>query len=192
MKPQSLYQALIDYQKNWFERLQNPFKESEGIVERFTKLILKTEAPFSREQYPGHLTGSCFVLNPGQSEILLLHHRKLEKWLQMGGHCDGEIDLAQVALREAQEESGTKELTLLTSGIIDLDIHQIPARKDEPEHLHYDVRYLGICQNPEGIQLAENESTDLAWFSWDKAVQIAREPSMHRVFKKIEILKEMS
>jgi len=192
MKPQSLYQALNAYQNLWFDKFQNPFSESRETLERFQKLYLETESPFSRDQYPGHFTGSCFLLNPEGSEILLLHHRKLEKWLQMGGHCDGEVEMSQVALREAEEESGSEALSLLVPWIVDLDIHKIPARKDEPEHFHYDVRFLGICYEPEQIQLAENESTDLAWFPWERAYQVAKEPSMYRVFKKVEFLKNLN
>ncbi|MFM8269146.1 MAG: NUDIX hydrolase [Pseudomonadota bacterium] len=188
MKPRSLFEALNTYQGMWFEEFNNPFQEEIDNLERFKTLLLKTEAPFSRNQYPGHLTGSCFVVNPSQSEILLLHHRKLEKWLQMGGHCDGEIEMSQVALREAEEESGSRAIDLLFPWIIDLDIHLIPSRKIEPEHYHYDVRYLGVCRSPEQIKLDESESTDLAWFSWKRAFQIAQEPSMHRVFKKVEFL----
>lgn len=189
MKPHSLYEALNAYRTTWFEKYKNRFQEDSTIVERFQKLFLETDSPFSRNQFPGHLTGSCFVANPTQTEVLLLHHRKLEKWLQMGGHCDGETEMSQVALREAEEESGSQEIKLLSTEIIDLDIHLIPARKSEPEHYHYDVRYLGLCLSPSKIKLSESESTDLAWFSWEKAFQIAKEPSMHRVFKKIEFLR---
>jgi len=188
MMPHSLFEALAAYQKRWFEKWHNPFHEDEQIVDKFQNLFLQTESPFSREQFPGHLTGSCFLLNPARDRILLLHHKKLEKWLQMGGHCDGECETAHVALREAEEESGCKDLSLLSPEITDLDIHLIPARKSEPEHFHYDVRYVGICHSPEKIQLAVEESNDLAWFSFEQAFQIAKEPSMHRVFRKIEFL----
>jgi len=186
--PHSLFESLAAYQNTWFEKWPNPFQEDKKIVERFQTLFLKTDSPFSRDQFPGHLTGSCFLLDPSHGKILLLHHKKLEKWLQMGGHCDGECEMAQVALREAEEESGCKDLSLLLFDIIDLDIHLIPERKNEPEHFHYDVRYLGICHSPEKIQLAEEESNDLAWFPFDKAFQMAKEPSMHRVFRKVEFL----
>lgn len=188
MKPHSLFEALEAYQKNWFEERKNPFDEDNRIINRFRSLLLETDAPFSRDQVPGHFTGSCFVLNPSQSEILLLHHKKLKKWLQMGGHCDGEIELSLVALREAKEESGSNDITLLLSSVVDLDIHKIPERKNEPEHYHYDLRFLAVCNSPNNIQMAEEESTALQWFSWDKAFEIAEEPSMHRVFKKVEFL----
>jgi len=114
-----------------------------------------------------------------------MQHRKLKKWLQMGGHCDGECDTRSVALRESQEEAGSTTIRLLHMEIIDLDIHRIPKSSQEPEHFHYDVRYVGLCEEPQSIQKAEAECTDLKWFTWEEAFQVAEETSMHRVFNKI-------
>jgi len=177
MKPQSLFEILEQY-------LITPPEDSQ-VVERFKALLINAEAPFSRNQYPGHLTASCFVVNPSRSSILLLHHRKLKKWLQMGGHCESEVSLEAVALREAQEETGSSSIRLIDSRAIDLDIHWIPALKGEPAHEHFDVRFLGVCEAPENLQRSEEETTDLQWFSWEEAFRIAQEKSMHRVFKKI-------
>jgi 8-oxo-dGTP pyrophosphatase MutT (NUDIX family) len=92
----------------------------------------------------GHLTGSALVVEPTSRQVLLLHHAKLRRWLQPGGHADGEGDLGRVALREATEETGLEGLRLVRPAI-DLDIHEIPARSDEPAHLHLDVRYLVLA-----------------------------------------------
>ncbi len=92
----------------------------------------------------GHLTGSALVMDDASGKVLLLHHAKLQRWLQPGGHADGEGDLGAVALREATEETGLQGLELMRPAI-DLDIHVIPARGSEPEHLHLDVRYLVLA-----------------------------------------------
>jgi len=177
MKPRSLFEIL----KNSSQSLPD-----QTIISRFLDLFLETEAPFSRDQFvPGHLTGSCFVVNPEKSKILLLHHRKLQKWLQMGGHCDGEANLEAVALREAQEETGSSSIRLLTSEVVDLDIHVIPPLKGDPSHLHYDVRFLAVCEESEHLDRSEEETLALKWFSWKEAFEVAKEPSMHRVFEKI-------
>lgn len=188
MKPYSLIQSLESYQNLWFQRLENPFYEDQTVIERFQDLLLNGEAPFSRTQFPGHITGSCFVMDSARKNILLLKHRKLGKWLQMGGHCDGECEVRAAALREAWEESGNTQIQLLSQEIIDLDIHVIPKNAVEPQHLHFDVRYLAVCNEPQKIQLDENEGTDLKWFSWDEAFKTALEPSMHRVFRKIQMI----
>ena len=89
----------------------------------------------------GHFTGSAWLVSQDGQRVLLTHHRKLDRWLQLGGHADGDADLARVALREAQEESGLAGLAVERE-IFDLDRHRIPARGDEPEHWHYDVRFV--------------------------------------------------
>ena len=177
MKPRSLFEIL----KNSSE-----LSADSQIPNRFLDLLLHTEAPFSRSQFvPGHFTGSCFVVNPQRTAILLLQHRKLKKWLQMGGHCDGETNLEAVALREAQEETGSSSIRLMSSNVIDLDIHAIPPIKEDPSHLHYDFRFLAVCENPSDLTRSEEETTDLQWFDWEEAFKMTHEPSMHRVFHKI-------
>jgi len=109
---------------------------------------------------PGHLTGSAFVVSAAGTHTLLLHHTKLKRWLQPGGHADGQDDLAAVALREATEETGIQGL-VVSGDAIDLDIHLVePPHEDA--HLHLDVRYL--VRAPADAELVGNEeSTDLRW-----------------------------
>jgi 8-oxo-dGTP pyrophosphatase MutT (NUDIX family) len=90
-----------------------------------------------------------------------MHHRKLDRWLQPGGHADGDTDLARVALREAQEETGVAGLRI-EGGIFDIDRHRIPARAGEPEHWHYDVRYV-VRAGAEDRFAVNAESRALAW-----------------------------
>lgn len=94
-----------------------------------------------RTQLQGHFTASALVLDPDQGSVLLIHHRKLDKWLQPGGHADGDGNLMRVAMREVLEETGL-ETNTLQDEIFDLDIHPIPERGSEPRHLHLDVRFL--------------------------------------------------
>ena len=109
----------------------------------------------------GHLTAACFLLDHAEERALLTHHAKLGRWLQLGGHVDGDSNLPAAALREGTEESGINGI-LLDPAPFDLDIHSIPARGDEPEHLHLDVRYLAIA--PEGAQpKVSHESKEIRW-----------------------------
>ena len=119
--------------------------------------------PFHRENAAGHFTGSAWLVDRSGERVLLTHHRKLQRWLQLGGHADGDSDLASVALREACEESGLADLTV-ESEIFDVDRHWIPERKSEPGHWHYDVRYVVRAGGGEDFAISE-ESLELAWVS---------------------------
>ena len=113
----------------------------------------------------GHLTGSALVVDPSRAATLLIHHVKLDRWLQPGGHVDGNGDLAEAALREAVEEVGIIGLEVCEPAI-DLDIHAIPERGDEPAHLHLDVRFLVLA--PAGSSPTINhESFEARWVTAD-------------------------
>jgi 8-oxo-dGTP pyrophosphatase MutT (NUDIX family) len=118
---------------------------------------------FDRGNAHGHFTGSAWLVDAGGERVLLTHHRKLQRWLQLGGHADGDNDLAAVALREAGEESGLQGLTVAPE-IFDVDRHWIPERKQEPGHWHYDVRYVVRAGKSEDFVVSE-ESLELAWIS---------------------------
>jgi 8-oxo-dGTP pyrophosphatase MutT (NUDIX family) len=117
--------------------------------------------PFRRERLAGHFTGSAWLVSADGERALLLHHRKLDRWLQPGGHADGDSDLAAVALREAEEETGLSGLRV-DPVVFDLDRHRIPARGAEPEHWHYDVRFLVHAGADEAF-VVNDESHAMAW-----------------------------
>lgn len=152
--------------------------------------LVETEpACFSRTTWvPGHVTGSAFILRPDTGAVLLHHHRRLDAWLQMGGHDDGEHDPAATALREGAEESGLPDLTFLSPGILDLDVHEIPARKDQPAHRHHDVRYALATRTPDAILRDAEESLDLRWFALDEAERLMDDPGASRALEKIRRL----
>ncbi|MBY0370630.1 NUDIX hydrolase [bacterium] len=152
-----------------------------------------------RTHSPGHFTGSALVTDSRMEQVLLTHHAKLGLWLQLGGHADGDMDLASVALREAEEESGLGNVALFPLGevfdlsaeglIFDLDIHPIPARGAEPAHYHYDVRYLLIGNPQEPLKITP-ESKDLKWVPLSDAYGLSSEWSMHRQFDKLSWLRK--
>ena len=117
---------------------------------------------FERTRTDAHFTGSAWLVSSDGQRVLLTHHRKLDRWLQLGGHADGDTDLARVALREAEEESGLTDLAI-EGGVFDIDRHLIPARGEEPAHWHYDVRYVVRAQGSETFAVSE-ESLALGWW----------------------------
>ena len=154
--------------------------------EAILRLVETEPACFSRHTFaPGHITGSAFVVCRATGLVLLHHHRRLNAWLQLGGHDDGEHDARATALREAAEESGLRDLAPLSDEILDLDIHAIPAGKGEPPHLHHDVRYALVTEHPEGIQRDAGESLDLAWFTLEEAAERMNEPGGRRALARL-------
>lgn len=108
----------------------------------------------------GHLTGSAVVFDAMGARTLLMAHKKLRRWLQPGGHADGDANLARVAWREATEETGIADLKVYPRPI-DLDIHWVETAK-EPGHNHLDVRFLVVAP-PEAVAVGNHESHGLAW-----------------------------
>jgi 8-oxo-dGTP pyrophosphatase MutT (NUDIX family) len=131
----------------------------------------------------GHFTGSAWLVSRDSERVLLTHHRKLDRWLQPGGHADGEGDLARVALREASEESGLPGLAV-EAGVFDLDRHWIPPRGTEPGHWHYDVRFVVRAGADEDFVVGP-ESHDLAWRDVAELADAAdADPSVRRMARK--------
>jgi 8-oxo-dGTP pyrophosphatase MutT (NUDIX family) len=110
----------------------------------------------------GHLTGSAAVIDPSTRQVLLLLHAKVRRWLQPGGHADGDGILARVALREATEETGIEGLQVMTPAV-DLDVHVFHnAASSEPDHLHLDVRHL-VLAPPGAVAITNHESDGVRW-----------------------------
>jgi len=131
----------------------------------------------------GHLTGSAWIVDRERTRTLLTHHRKLDKWLQLGGHADGELAPLAVALREAREESGLTRLRVVDEAVFDVDRHLIPARKHEPDHWHYDIRFM-IEADPAEPLIVTDESHDLAWIEIARMAEYNAEESMLRMARK--------
>lgn len=151
--------------------------------QRMLDFIVNNPNCFERTLSQGHFTASCWLLNKDMDRVLLTHHAKLNVWLQLGGHCDGDSDLAAVALKEAHEESGLSNIKLISNQIFDIDVHVIPANKRESEHLHYDVRFL-LQQQDDAPVIINHESTDLRWFGSDPKLLPTTDPSILRMFNK--------
>jgi 8-oxo-dGTP pyrophosphatase MutT (NUDIX family) len=163
--------------------------EEADVIDKFIDFV-KTESDcFERSLAKGHITGSAWVVNADGSEVLLTHHRKLDRWLQLGGHADGVSDVLSVAVTEAKEESGLVDLTHIGKRIFDIDIHPIPARKHDPEHLHYDVRYV-LRANGSLDYIVSDESHDLRWVKLDDVETLTTEPSMMRMVAKWKALRD--
>jgi len=152
---QSLIEAITAYQSSFAEEIsfRKPFLE-----------LLNHPRCYHRDHLPGHITGSAWIIDESGQFILLTHHAKLNRWLQPGGHADGDEDVFAVALREAEEETGLSNIAFPNRDIFDIDIHTIPARKDFPEHLHFDVRFCFLATRNAALTVT-SESKDLKWIA---------------------------
>lgn len=155
--------------------------EEANTIDRFREFVVANERCFERDLWAGHITGSAWVVDPELSDVLLTHHRKLDMWVQLGGHSDGESDTADVAFKEATEESGL-EVMFVDRAIFDLDIHEIPARKSDPAHYHYDVRFAFVATDRRYV--VSDESHDLAWVPVTDLPQFSQEESLLRMRRK--------
>ncbi|MGD9637361.1 MAG: NUDIX hydrolase [Pirellulales bacterium] len=163
------------------------------MVDRIVALVEAHADCFERTCRPGHITGAAWIVSADRHRCLLTHHRKLDRWLQLGGHADGETQIEEVALREAREESGLASFNIVPiAGALlplDLDVHQIPARFDvagnliEDAHEHHDVRFLLIAHPGQEIA-ASDESHEIGWFTSEEVLRLTSEESVLRMLYK--------
>lgn len=149
--------------------------------------VKENAACFERTLLKGHVTASGWVLSKDKDAVLLMHHRKLDRWFQPGGHCDGDPDVLAVAKKEVWEETGIKDLTLVQDGVFDVDVHLIPANKDIPAHYHYDVRFVFQMASEQEI-LINSESKDVKWIPLNDVKHLNDSESIMRMVRKTSAL----
>jgi 8-oxo-dGTP pyrophosphatase MutT (NUDIX family) len=173
-----------------FKRYRVRYPQEAVVVERICSFVDANTDCFSRELPVGHITGSAWILDTTGTRALLTHHKKLDIWVQLGGHADGDPDIEQVAYREAIEESGLAGLEFVDQELFDIDIHQIPARGHEAAHYHYDCRFL--FRAVDDHYTVSDESHDLLWVPLDDMCSVTTEASITRMVEKTQILMRAS
>jgi 8-oxo-dGTP pyrophosphatase MutT (NUDIX family) len=174
-------------------RYQRRYPEESAVAARIRALVEGHVDCFDRACRPGHVTASAWVTTPERDRFLLVHHRKLDRWLQPGGHADGQANIPAAALREAVEESGLASLRLAENASsptpLDLDVHIIPAHYDaagrlyEDAHEHHDVRFLVIAEGDLTPRVSD-ESHDVRWFTAEELQTVTDEESVLRMWRK--------
>jgi len=151
--------------------------------ERIINFLNNYPNAFERSLEVGHITASAWLVNKDNTKALLMHHKKLDIWVQLGGHCDGNTDALAVAIKEAQEESGIMHIQPINAAIFDIDVHLIPENKKEKAHYHYDIRFLLQVMSDEDF-VQNEESNALAWIDKNKENLPTQERSVTRMFDK--------
>ena len=149
---------------NLLHRHESRYMDELAFMARVKAFVEAHPDCFHCDLWPGHVTGSVWVVNPARTQVLLLHHRKHDQWFQPGGHADGDADIVRVALRETSEETGldASHIRLVNGEIFDVDVHTIPASHRGPRHDHYDIRFL--VEMDDDIEIPGNdESHQVLW-----------------------------
>jgi 8-oxo-dGTP pyrophosphatase MutT (NUDIX family) len=174
------------HRKNLIELLE-VYHPDDSLEKKYKNQILEfitnNQVIFGKENKTGHITGSSWVTNNSKNKALLCYHRKLNKWLQLGGHSDEDENIFDTAIREAREESGLLSLKVLSEKIFDIDIHFIPGFGEENGHLHYDIRFIFEADEKEDI-IISNESKDIAWVDLDNIKELNSSESLIRMAEK--------
>ena len=159
---------------------------AEDAAHRFQGFVRRQPRCFERDCWDdGHVTASAALLDPRREAMLMTLHAKLGRWLQLGGHADGETDALAVACREATEESGL-EVAPASLEPIDVDIHGIPAHGGDPAHFHYDVRFVLLAEA--GAPRPTEESLGLKWVPLKNMAAVTAEESILRLAAKCRAL----
>jgi len=186
MHRRALHELLARYAEAW--------PAEAARADRFAAFVAAHSDCLLRSCLVGHITASAWIVSADGGQALLTHHKKLGRWLQLGGHVDGEPHIERAALREAREESGMTDFAFEPWGAggelvpLDLDVHPIPARGSEPRHEHWDVRFL-LRAGPGQSLAVSDESHDLRWFRPAELAAVTDEESVLRLQRKAAALR---
>ena len=172
------------------DRHQTRFMEEAAYIDRTQVFVQGHEDCFHCDLWPGHVTGSAWVVSPDRRRVLLLHHRKHDQWFQPGGHADGDADILRVALRETSEETGldASHIRLVNGEIFDLDVHTISESRRGPRHEHFDIRFL--VEMDDDLEIPGNdESHDILWVELHEVARYNNNRSTHRMVEKTRRLR---
>ena len=176
-----------NFLKKLLENYLPVYAEEKECKKRMLSFLSAYPDCFLRSCLPGHFTASAWLVNADHSKILLMHHKKLNKWLQPGGHCDGDGDLLRVAIKEAREESGIDNVVPIQKSIFDIDMHLIPQIGTELPHYHFDIRFL-LKVDGDGALKINSESKALKWFEPNNGDFLTSETSILRMLKNWQVL----
>ena len=156
--------------------------EEQPMLERIVEFVSNTPDCFKREHLAGHITASALIVNGSNDAVILMHHKKLDMWVQPGGHADGDSNVLGVAFKEALEETGIEELYPLSQEIFDVDVHWIPEGK-APAHWHYDIRFI-LQASADAVIVSNDESLEVIWASVSEVMEKTKQKSVLRLIEK--------
>jgi 8-oxo-dGTP pyrophosphatase MutT (NUDIX family) len=178
MKKEDLIKLLEEY---------NPIDTQEqDSKNKILDFVYNNDNFTGRDNTVGHITGAAWIVSRDRKKVLLTHHVKLNMWLQIGGHVEGDEHVLETALREAREESGLTSLRCISDKIFDVDVHLFPKKGEVEAHYHHDIRFLFEADENEEINRQESESKGMKWISLEDVADYAKEGTIQRMTNKIK------
>ncbi len=175
--------------KEMIERYVPYNEQEENDKEMMLEYIHTFKDVLTRENRMCHFTASNWIVNKERTKVLMIHHNIYKSWAWTGGHADGDSDLLHVALKEAEEETGLKNLKLLSNGIYGIQIVTVDSHvkrgKFVPSHLHLDCCFLLEADEEEVLRIKEDENSGVQWIDIDKAVEVTKEEKMKPIYRKL-------
>lgn len=170
--------------------MYKPYNEQEEKdKEKLLWSIDNLEDVLTRNNGMAHFTSSSFILNKSRDKVLMIYHNIYDSWAWTGGHADGDEDLLAVAVREAVEETGVKNIKPVIADIFALDVLTVFGHVKREQyisaHLHLNVTYLLEADEKEILIVKPDENSAVKWVSIDKVVQYSSEPHMKKVYEKV-------
>lgn len=169
------------------EKYTPQYEEEIKYKAQMLQFLEENDIFLGKQNTKGHITGSAWIVSKDREKVLFTHHKKLNMWVQLGGHTEEGEAVLQSALREGLEESGLKHLKVLSQDIFDLDVHLFPARQEQPAHYHYDIRFLLEADEEEKLVVSA-ESKDVKWVQVDELKQYSSEVGIRRLALKTKKL----
>lgn len=167
----------------------NPYNsEEKESRDKILKFLYENDNFTGRDNKIGHITGAAWIVSKDRKKVLLTHHLKLNMWLQLGGHVEGEESILETAMREGREESGLTSLRCLSKDIFDVDVHLFPKRGEVEAHYHFDIRFLLEGDEHEKIKPQQSETKEIKWVSLEEIPLYSNEETIRRMADKTKIL----
>lgn len=174
------------------EKIENyiPQNEQEKCdKDLMLEFINKFDDVLTRENKMGHFTASSWIVNKERTKVLMIYHNIYDSWAWTGGHCDGDSDLLHVALKEAEEETGLKNIKVLTPDIASLEIVTVDGHvkrgKYVCSHVHLNCTFLLEADEEELLKIKPDENSGVKWFDIDEALKVTSENKMIDIYKKL-------
>ena len=168
-----------------------PFNEQESADKATLLNFLHQDTDISRrDNLIAHLTASAWVVNPERNKVLMAYHNLYNSWAWLGGHADGNFDLAAVAEKEAREESSLEDVRLVSDDILSLEILTVDGHEKKgkyvPSHLHLNVTYLLEADPNAPIRIKEDENSQVGWIDFVDIGGKSTEPwFVERIYSKL-------